>query len=197
MQTFETLNMVFHGLPNNLGEAPFLLKTTDIISEETNNPACSLHELRTIHLLDGIDDIRLEKLRKHLCRCQYARGEVILRQGEMTEALYFLLSGKVAVILKDGDGKQHTLADLDSGDTFGERALLTGELRTAAVIASTSVQARQLSLRELHLLEVVSGKLPMIYIIDKIQHKRLLPLIKNLVKTLRLSVKFCLTNRAI
>jgi len=115
-----------------------------MMREEINSPVCSLDELRTIQILEGIDERRLEELRKHLCLCHHVQGETILRQGEATEALYFLLSGKVSVILKEDDGKQHTLAKLDPGEIFGERAMLTGELRTADVIASTPVQALQL-----------------------------------------------------
>ena len=52
----------------------------------------------------------------------------------------------MAVIFKEEDGKQHSLAELIPGDTFGERALLTGELRTADVLARTPVKAFQMKL---------------------------------------------------
>lgn len=115
-----------------------------MIPAKIQNPVCSLDELRTIQLLDGIDDRRLAALREHLCLVEHEQGDIILHQGEATEALYFLLSGQVAVILKEGNGKQHSLAELAPGDTFGERALLTGEPRTADVIACTPVKALQL-----------------------------------------------------
>jgi transcriptional regulator with AAA-type ATPase domain len=116
-----------------------------MIPEKIQHPACSLGELRTIQILDGIDDRRLEALREHLCLVEYDQGAIILHQGEATEALYLLLSGQVAVILREESGKQHILAELEPGDTFGERALLTGEPRTADVIARTSVAALQLN----------------------------------------------------
>jgi hypothetical protein len=97
-----------------------------MIPEKIQNPVCSLDELHTIQILDGIDDRRLEALRKHLCLVEHEQGDVILHQGEVSEALYFLLSGQVAAILKEENGKQHSLAELTPGDTFGEHALLTG-----------------------------------------------------------------------
>jgi transcriptional regulator with AAA-type ATPase domain/ferredoxin len=116
-----------------------------MIPEKNHSPVCSLDELRSIQILDGIDQSRLENLREHLNLTEYQEGEVILRQGEATEALYFLLQGQVAVTLKDELGKQHTLAELDAGETFGERALLTGEPRTADVIACSPVRSLELS----------------------------------------------------
>jgi hypothetical protein len=49
-----------------------------MIPEKTQNPVCSLDELRTIQILDGIDDQRLEGLRKHLCLVKHDQGDVIL-----------------------------------------------------------------------------------------------------------------------
>ncbi len=103
-----------------------------------------MEELRKVQLFAGIDDQRLDELRAYLWGQHYETGEVILHQGEATEALYFLLSGKVVVTLKDDSGVQHILAELGQGETFGERALLTGEMRTADVIAREP--ARVLSL---------------------------------------------------
>lgn len=118
--------------------------------QDNKSPACSLDELRSIHLLEGIDDSRLESLREHLRLCHHGQGDVILRQGEATESLYLLLSGQVAVILKDAAGKQHLLADLGPGDTFGERAMLTGEPRTADVVARTAVRCLELKQEAFH-----------------------------------------------
>jgi hypothetical protein len=49
-----------------------------MIPEKTQNPVCSLDELRTIQILDGIDDQRLEGLREHLCLVKHDQGDVIL-----------------------------------------------------------------------------------------------------------------------
>ena len=140
----KTAGMVFIYPAELTVHGTLLAQRAIMIPEKIQNPVCSLNELRTIQILDGIDDRRLETLREHLCLVEHEQGDVILHQGEATEALYLLISGQVAVILKEEDGKQHLLAELTPGDTFGERALLTGELRTADVIASTSVQALQL-----------------------------------------------------
>ncbi len=81
-----------------------------MIPVKSQNPVCNLDELRTIQILDDIDDRRLEALREHLCLVEHEQDDVILHQGEATEALYFPLSVQVAVILKGEDGKQHSLS---------------------------------------------------------------------------------------
>jgi CRP-like cAMP-binding protein len=126
-----TAELTVHGI--------LLAQRAIMIPVKSQNPVCNLDDLRTIQALDGIDDWRLEALREHLCLVEHEQDDVILHQGEATEALYSLLSGQVTVILKEEDGKQHSLAELTPDDTFGERALLTGELRTTEVIANASV----------------------------------------------------------
>ena len=111
---------------------------------EQQQPEDRLEDLRKIDTLSGIDDRRLLELYGHLKLCRYGTQEKILTRGDATEALYFLRSGQVEVLMPDDDGKQHCLATLGAGETFGERALLTGEPRTADVIACTPVEVFKL-----------------------------------------------------
>ena len=60
----------------------------------------------------------------------------IVREGASDGAAYFVLSGRVAVRRRDADsGVDFVLADLGPGQMFGEMALLTGQPRTASVLA--------------------------------------------------------------
>lgn len=100
--------------------------------------------LQNIRLFQGLDPTTLEQLSRLLQPREFADGVVILRQGEPTDALYFLLSGSVRVVLTDPEGVRHTLVTLGSGECFGERALLTGQPRTADVVATGAVQTATL-----------------------------------------------------
>jgi CRP-like cAMP-binding protein len=62
----------------------------------------------------------------------YGDGEAIVRQGEPGESMYVLCSGAVAVVLEP-DKKE--VATIRPGGYFGEMSLLTGEPRTATVVA--------------------------------------------------------------
>jgi len=64
----------------------------------------------------------------------FSQGQVICRQGEAGEEMFLLTEGKVQVLRKQ-DGRINRLATLESGDFFGEGALLTRGGRTASVLA--------------------------------------------------------------
>lgn len=96
--------------------------------------------LQSIRLFHGLDPTTLEQLSRRLLPREFSNGAVILRQGEPTDALYFLLCGSARVVLTDPEGVRHTLVTLSAGECFGERALLTGQPRTADVVAIGSVR---------------------------------------------------------
>lgn len=63
-----------------------------------------------------------------------AQGEAIVKKGEKSREMYLLLGGKAEVMLEGQRG-----AVLKPGDIFGEMAFVTGEQRSADVIASEDV----------------------------------------------------------
>jgi CRP-like cAMP-binding protein len=66
----------------------------------------------------------------------YGPGQVIIRECERGEEFFLIRSGKVLVSARER-GRETTLAELTSGDSFGERALLGDLVRTASVKALT------------------------------------------------------------
>ncbi len=66
----------------------------------------------------------------------FPEGAVICREGDLSQEMFFVLSGKVRLEKRTGiTGK--ILAELGSGDYFGEMAALTNMPRTATAIATT------------------------------------------------------------
>jgi small-conductance mechanosensitive channel len=62
----------------------------------------------------------------------YANGEIIVREGEPGQSLFIVRRGRVAI----GIGQDlREVAVTDTGGYFGEMSLLTGEPRTATVVA--------------------------------------------------------------
>lgn len=66
----------------------------------------------------------------------YANGELIVRQGEPGHSMYVVCSGSAAVVLEPD---RREVARIESGGYFGEMSLLTGEPRTATVMACEDV----------------------------------------------------------
>jgi hypothetical protein len=74
----------------------------------------------------------------HLPRKTFAPGEVILHEGEVGDAAYMIVSGSCRAF-RALDGGQETLGTMNTGDVFGEMALLLAEPRAASVQAVDQV----------------------------------------------------------
>jgi CRP-like cAMP-binding protein len=68
-----------------------------------------------------------------------ASGEVLLKEGELGDSMFFLLKGKVEVLR----GDVH-IAIREAGEVFGEMALLDPAPRSATVVASGKVDVIEL-----------------------------------------------------
>jgi len=83
----------------------------------------------------------------------YNSGEIIVRQGDFGECMYFIQAGKVEVI-REGDGKEVKLAELGQGEFFGEMALFEKGIRSATVRPLGEVRVlsvdKRLFLRKIH-----------------------------------------------
>ncbi|MBI5642262.1 MAG: mechanosensitive ion channel family protein [Deltaproteobacteria bacterium] len=65
----------------------------------------------------------------------FGAGEPIVRQGETGSTCYFIKSGSADVMARDPSGADNLVTTLRQGDFFGEMSLLTGEPRSATVVA--------------------------------------------------------------
>ncbi|UCF64977.1 MAG: cyclic nucleotide-binding domain-containing protein [bacterium] len=63
--------------------------------------------------------------------------EIICKIGDPGDKMWIIISGQVKVIVKPEDSDEETLiAELTSGDYFGEMALLTGAPRSATIVTT-------------------------------------------------------------
>jgi MFS family permease len=63
-------------------------------------------------------------------------GTTVLRRGEMGDAAYFILDGRLMAGITSDAGVQRSLETMTAGDLFGEIAALTGAVRGADVVAT-------------------------------------------------------------
>ncbi len=68
----------------------------------------------------------------------FSQGDVIVREGEKGDVFYLIESGSVNVFKKENG--EEPLATLESGQFFGERALLSEDVRQATCIAASDVE---------------------------------------------------------
>ncbi len=69
---------------------------------------------------------------------RYAKGDVIISEGIISNNAYVIIEGEVEVS-KKVDKKTVILNTLKEGDVFGEMGLLAQSLRSANVVATTDV----------------------------------------------------------
>jgi small-conductance mechanosensitive channel len=74
----------------------------------------------------------------------FARSDVITRQGKTSHWLYIIASGEAEIVHERADGSRLRVGTVRAGGFFGEMGLLTGEPRTATVIATTDVECYRL-----------------------------------------------------
>ena len=81
------------------------------------------------------DESFLQFMLKHLRWVHVKSGEVLFRQGDSRQTVYLVVSGRLRVLRQDELGETHVLGDMRRGETLGEMALITGEPRTATIVA--------------------------------------------------------------
>src|SRR5204863_1316327 len=66
---------------------------------------------------------------------RFKRGEVVVEQGEKSNTLFIILTGRVRVVTSDKRGREVILATLSPGDYIGEMSLIDNEPHSATVRA--------------------------------------------------------------
>ncbi|HEY2321631.1 MAG TPA: mechanosensitive ion channel family protein [Thermoanaerobaculia bacterium] len=101
-----------------------------------------LARLREVDILTPLSDSAHQSIADSAEVHVYSKGETIIRHGTAGESMFIIDGGKVSVrVPDDSSAGVHEVAELGEGDVVGEMALLTGETRTADVVALTDVVA--------------------------------------------------------
>lgn len=123
--------------------------------ERAGAPAGKADEAdRFASFLVGIDFVRalspeqVQMLARGARAQEYLPGEKVVRQGDPGEELFVILEGSADVVLEH-EGEEKVLTTLQEGQFFGEISLLTGEPRSATVVAKTPLRVMVLGKRTL------------------------------------------------
>jgi CRP-like cAMP-binding protein len=93
--------------------------------------------LRQIDLFRPFDDTELAELAHRAEKRFFPKSAVVVRCGEAGQSLYVVAEGALDVrIIRDGSGEA-ALDLMVPGDLFGEMSLLTGQPRSATIVAAT------------------------------------------------------------
>lgn len=101
--------------------------------------------LRKVELFSQMNDSELNALAERLKFSPFAKGNIIAKQGdERSHWLYIIINGEADVFIETQSGDRRTVSTLKQGSFFGEMSLMTGEPRSASVIAKTDVECYRL-----------------------------------------------------
>lgn len=102
--------------------------------------------LRQVDILAPLAEAAQDALVEAAQVCFYSRGETIIKMSSAGDSMFIVHEGTISVrIPDDSTAGRHEVAQLGPGGVFGEMALLTGEARTADVVALTDVTAIEIS----------------------------------------------------
>lgn len=71
-------------------------------------------------------------------------GEILVGEGEPGQSLFVLTRGRVRAFVRDAEGRQVEVRQLDEGEFFGEAAILTGQRRSATLTAAADCETLEL-----------------------------------------------------
>jgi NTE family protein len=110
------------------------------------SPQHPLDEQLHAHLrafLEDTDDGAIRTLQAGLEWQELPAGGVLMRQGELGDAMYVLASGRLRVSITGADGRSRAVREITRGQVVGEMSLITDAPRSATIVAvRDSVLAR-------------------------------------------------------
>lgn len=123
-------------------------KTLDV--EQVQAPSATgpseseeLAALRAVALFAGIDTPRLRLLAFTSMRVNFGAGETLFSEGEASDAAYVLISGSADVLIASPDGTI-VASRLEANAIIGEMGIVTGNPRSATIVAQSHVTALRL-----------------------------------------------------
>jgi CRP-like cAMP-binding protein/Zn-dependent protease len=122
-----------------LGAHPELRRAFEAHAEEISTARL----VKQVGPFMSLDDPTRRWLAKRLVRREFARGEVLMREGEQGSSCFLLRSGSVEIAVGDGD-RVRVVAHGAAGSVVGEAALLTDTARSATVRATEPCVALEL-----------------------------------------------------
>ena len=134
--------------------------------------------LKRIPLFSGLNGRELKKVEQIVHLRNYRDQEVIFRQNEPGVGMYAIRSGKVDIVSDFGKSSARSLAHFETGDFFGELALLDEAPRSASAVAGEPSEL--IGLFRPDLLDLIERN-------PRLGVKIILPLLQLLGKRLRLT----------
>jgi NTE family protein len=104
-----------------------------------------VEKLAGLALFAGIEPHLLRSIAAEFDWFSLPGGQLLFRQGDKDDSLYVVLSGRLGAFLRNDEGKEVLIRQMPTGETVGEMAVLSGEPRSATVLALRDTELVRLS----------------------------------------------------
>jgi small-conductance mechanosensitive channel/CRP-like cAMP-binding protein len=134
---------VWYGLRRHGIRIPFPTRTIRLERPERDKQqevqSAARMILRQQPLFKCLSDEQLDAMLPRGRVVHFGKAEKLIQQGEQGDSMFILVNGQANVVVERGGGTK-LVASLGAGDCFGEMSLLTGEARSATVLAQTDCE---------------------------------------------------------
>jgi len=113
----------------------------DIAAEARAAASAALHSHSIFSFLSAE---QVENLVRHSTVSLFAPAERLVEQGAAGTSMFLIVQGGVEVRVKN-DGVEKVVTRLGAGDCLGEMSVLTGEKRSATIVAEAEVEAVEIT----------------------------------------------------
>ncbi len=144
---------IWYALHRNRVRIPFPSRTVHVEHVQTRRHLAAKQDATHKAVLDllrdqpvfaTMGDAQLQMLVSHCPAQHYGRGEVVIHEGVNGSSMFVLVRGEAGVMVRP-DETPTWVATLRGGDCFGEMSLLTGEKRSASVVASSDCEVMEIT----------------------------------------------------
>ena len=104
----------------------------------------NLDLVRRVPLFSTLSDEQAAQVAEAVTKRRFKRGEFIVEQGQKTNTLFILLTGRARVMMANGS-REVILATLQPGDHIGEMSLIDNAPHSASVRADIQTDTLALS----------------------------------------------------
>jgi predicted acylesterase/phospholipase RssA/CRP-like cAMP-binding protein len=107
-----------------------------------------LNLVKSSKIFSSLKDADLKKVISRLSRVYLPKQKTLFNQGDLSDGLYLLLSGKLIVLLNTATTEEKVVNEIRPGETVGELGVLSREPRTATVKALANCHLLKLSVAD-------------------------------------------------
>jgi SulP family sulfate permease len=137
-------NHIFPATDDALEWAEDILIEEELSEEQRGTQILELHD---ISVFQDLSPEQLHLVQRYVRPVSFQKGEIIFREGEPGDGIYFILSGYVSVFTGN---RAHRLATFADGVFFGEMSILEDKPRSATVRAETNTKLLLMSKKDFH-----------------------------------------------